>query len=319
MGSVEHSVPRVVLIVVFFCAASGCGGSGSGADGDSLAPIGSSAETTLTPTTLGAADHPATTEIANTVGSTLVVSEGGVVLGDVLPPGAWIGARTSDDGRSLVLFFVGAAEYEPDQPCTMRYLPVVEETETEVHVAMRGERPSTANGTIACTLEGYSRSVNVDFSNPVGDRTLVALGQPRGVFDGSTLARPQWIPEGWEQNSEFPGQLDEAGTTWMRSWTPTVASGEGTCPLGESGLVLLEGTSGVVDRSIPPAEETGTHDINGATATSSTQSNRNITRLAWTIDNRSYLLSSAPACNGDQPPSLDIMLQFARSLDTSVQ
>ena len=275
------------------------------------------ADTTTPPTTVVLAEQSATTNIANPVGPTLVVPESDVVVDDVLPPGAWSGARTSDDGRSLVSFFVGAAEYEPDQPCTMRYVPAVEVTETEVHVAIRGERPATADGTIVCTLEGYSRSVNVELSNPFGDRTLVALGQPRGVFDGSTLARPQWIPDGWQQNSESPGLLDGGGTTWMRSWTPTIASGEGTCPLGASGLPLLEGNPDAVDRSMPPVEETitGTHDIDGATATSSIQSNRNITRLAWTIDNRSYLLSSAPACDGDQPPALDTMLQFARSLD----
>jgi hypothetical protein len=62
---------------------------------------------------------------------------------------------------------------------------------------------------------------------------------------------------------------------------------------------------------------TGSHDINGTLATSSVQANREITRLTWTIGNRSYVLSSAPACDGDRPPSIDVMIEFARSLDTS--
>lgn len=63
-------------------------------------------------------------------------------------------------------------------------------------------------------------------------------------------------------------------------------------------------------------QNTGTHDINGATATASIQPNCDITPLIWAVGDRSLLLSSAPSCDGDQPPSLDIMLQFARSLNT---
>ena len=263
----------------------------------------------------------ATVAATTTVESTLAVVGGDVVMDDVLPPGAWTGARTSAVGQSLLLFFVGAAAYEPGQSCTMRYVPVVEETETEVHVVIRGEHPPAADATTACTLVGYPRSVTVELAQPFGDRTLVALGQSRRVFDGSTLAEPRWIPDGWQPSSESPGLLDPGtATSWIRSWVPPVPPpGEGSCLLGASGLALLEGSPDVVNRSTPPAEQTftGTHDINGSSATSSIQTNRNITRLAWTTGNRSYLLSSSPACDGDQPPSLDIMLRFARSLDTS--
>lgn len=267
------------------------------------------------------ASAPAITGIATTVEPTLAVVGGDVVMDDVLPPGAWTGARTSAVGQSLLLFFVGATEYEPGQSCTMRYVPIVEETETEVHVMIRGEHPPAADATTACTLVGYPRSVTVELAQPFGDRTLVALGQSRGVFDGSTLAEPQWIPDGWQPSSESPGLLDPGtATSWIRSWAPPVPPpGEGSCLLGASGLALLEGSLDDVNRSTPPAEQTitGTHDINGSSATSSIQTNRNITRLAWTTGNRSYILSSSPACDGDQPPSLDIMLRFARSLGTS--
>ncbi len=274
-------------------------------------------DTTSTPTTVVLGEQSATTDIANPVVSTLLVSEGDVVVDDVLVAGAWTGARTSVDETSLVLFFIGAAEYEPDQPCTMRYVPVVEETDTEIRVLINGEHPSAPDATvpIACTMEGYPRSVNVHLSNPFGDRTLVALGQPRGVFDGSTLAEPQWLPDGWQADDESPGLLDPDGTSWTRSWRP---DGEGACPLGTSGLSLLEGPADVVSRLNPLADQTvsGSHDINGTTATETVQANRHITRLAWTVGDRSYVLSSAPACDGDEPPSLDIMLAFARGLET---
>ena len=316
-GGVQPRMPRAVLLVAAVCAVAGCGTSSAGSETDSITPVSSMPDTTTTPTTVGLAEHSPTTDIANPAVSTLLVSEGDVVVNDALVPGSWTGARTSVDETSLVLFFIGAAEYEPDQPCTMRYMPVVEETDTEVRVLIRGEHPPATDATIplACTLEGHPRSVNVDLSNPFGDRTLVALGQPRGVFDGSTLAEPQWLPDGWQAGDESRGPLDPDGTSWIRSWRP---DGDGSCSLGTSGLALLEGAPEVVSRLNPPADQavTGSHDINGTTATETVQANRNITRLAWTVGDRSYVLSSAPACDGDQPPSLDTMLDFARSLDT---
>jgi hypothetical protein len=39
-----------------------------------------------------------------------------------------------------------------------------------------------------------------------------------------------------------------------------------------------------------------------------------MTILKWVSGSTTYLLTSAPACEGDDPPSLDTMLQFARSL-----
>jgi hypothetical protein len=253
--------------------------------------------------------------VPNSVASTDLVPGADVVMDDPLVPGAWTGARTSRDGLSLSLFFVGAAEYEPGQPCTMRYVPVVHETAAEVAVVMRGEHPPAANDTTVCPAIGYERSVTVDLAQPFGTRTLVALGQARGVLDGSTLAEPQWMPDGWQPDPESPGLLDPDGTTWRRSWRP---AGDTSCALGTSGLALLEGAPDAVSRSNPPADQTvtGSHDINGTTATETVQTNRNITRLAWTVGDRSYVLSSAPACDGDDPPSLDIMLAFARGLQT---
>lgn len=317
---VQHDVPRVGLLVLALCAATGCGTSSAAPRDGSLAPTRSVSDATSALTTV-AVYHSATTDLVKPVGSTLGVSGGDVVVDDVLPPGAWTGARTSHDGRSMSLFFVGAADYEPGQSCTMRYVPTVEETDTEVHVAMHGEHPPAADAMTMCPAIGFPRSVTIDLAQPFGDRTLVALGQSQVVFDGSTLAEPQWLPDGWQPGPESPGPLDPGtATSWIRSWQPPAPPpGETSCPHGASGLALLEGSADVVSRATPPVEQTGTgsHDINGTTATSSVQANRNITRLTWTTGNRSYLLSSAPACDGDQPPSLDTMLNFARSLKTA--
>ena len=306
--SVQQHVRRVALSLISISVVSSCGSSTAGTETSSPAAATSAADTTMASTFVVPTDQ-ATTGGSNSVVSTDLVPGADVVVNDPLVPGAWTGARTSRDGLSLALFFVGAAEYEQGQPCTMRYVPVVDETAAEVAVVMHGERPPEADDRTVCPAIGFERSVAVELAQPFGNRTLVALGQARGVLDGSTLAEPQWLPDGWDLGPESPGLLDPDGTTWRRSWRPT---GDTSCALGTSGLALLEGAPDAVNRSSPPADQTvtGSHDINGATATETVQTNRNITRLTWTVGDRSYVLSSAPACDGDEPPSLDIMLAF---------
>jgi hypothetical protein len=218
----------------------------------------------------------------------------------------------------LLLFFVGAADYVEGQSCTARYVPVVEETESVVHVSIRSESPRPNDVQLACPAVGFPRSLAVELEGTFNDRKLVAAGASLSVMDGSTLAEPGFLPDGWQAGPESPGPFDpRASNTWIRSWSPTTPIGEDACALGASGLSLLEGDPDAVARSLPPTDQTtGTHDINGSVATETTQLNRNLTRLSWTSDDRSYVLTSAPACDGDQPPSLDVMLEFARGLET---
>lgn len=242
------------------------------------------------------------------------------VVEDPLAPGAWSGVRTSEDGSSLIVFFVGAAEYQPGDQCSMRYIPTVEESDTEVHVAFRGERPGSSDGgeTYSCRLIGYSRSVTVDLSQPLGDRTLIVLGEQRDVFDGSTLTQPEWLPDGWQISGEqpaFPGPSPSA--SWARTWTPPRPEpGDGACEPADSGFTLFEGAADLVDAFPPEQGETvaSTYDINGTIATYSSRSDLGIARLSWTLGDRGYVLKTTPQCEGDQPPTPETMLRFARNL-----
>ncbi len=238
-----------------------------------------------------------------------------------LAPGAWDGARTSANGESLLLFFVGAAEYQPDDPCSMRYLPTVQETNTEVNVTIHGERPRASDGSesFGCRAIGYSRVVTVELSQPFGDRRLIVLGAERDVFDGATLSQPQWIPDGWKAGLEQPAELgDDPAAAWARTWAPPRSEPrDGACVPGNNGFTLFEGGAEIVD--VFPAEpgetEINTYDIDGHTATYSTQADIGITRLSWVNGDRGYVLKSFPNCAGDEPPPLDTMLQFARELN----
>lgn len=244
--------------------------------------------------------------------------DGDVIVEDALGPGAWTGAQTSADGSTLLLFFVGAAEYRIGDPCTARYVATVTESATEVRVAIHSGQPARPDGAVdGCRSIGYSRSLTVELAQPFGDRDLVVLGEPRSVFDGSTLARPKWIPDGWEDGPEQPAGIGPDLAAWSRSWAPPHPEPiDGACVPGSSGFLLFEGSASIVDALPLEVGETeaGTYDVNGSNATFSTQPDLGVTRLTWTSDERGYVLKSSPTCVGDEPPDLDTMLRFAREL-----
>lgn len=238
-----------------------------------------------------------------------------VLVDDPLGSGSWSGARTSTDGNSVLLFFVGAADYQAGDPCTMRYVATVEESDTEVRVAIRGERPP---GRAACTLLGHGRSIRVDLAQPFGERELIVLGESRDVFNGSTLAHPQWIPDGWQEGPEQPAGLGAGpSAAWSRTWVPPhPRPQDGACTPGPGGFRLFQGEPSIVDAfpAQPGETATDTFDVNGATATYSTD-DRGTARLSWILNNNGFVLQTSPTCAGDEPPTIETMLRFARNLE----
>ncbi|MFP5488346.1 MAG: hypothetical protein ACLGHQ_08585 [Acidimicrobiia bacterium] len=237
-----------------------------------------------------------------------------------LDPALWSGARTSVDGQSLLLLFVGAAEYHADNPCSMRYVATVDESDTAVEIGIDGLRPLGASASADCPAIGYFRSLTVDLERPLGDRPLIALGTERDVYDGATLARPGWIPDGWEVGPEQPGDFGAGseGSAWSRTWAPpTFEPRDGVC-VPSSGLTLFEGPPELVDGF--PAESGETvldrYDVGGATATFSTRDDIAVARLSWVADDRGFVLKSVPNCEGAEAPPLDTLLRFARGLVT---
>jgi hypothetical protein len=274
-------------------------------DAVELAPTRSRA---VPPDSKPAPDHGTTAPPQSTVA-------GGGFDGAVLPPGAWSGARTDASGRLVVLSFVGAAEFVDGDPCTANYEASVEESGAEVRIELRDARPLAPDGGLACALVGYVRTVTVELAEPLGTRTLFALGQARTVVDGSTLVAPQWVPDGWELTIESPG-LPGMSPYWARTWSPPgVASADGGCAPNLPGITLFEGQTGLIVGA-PAGEDLvleGTHDVNGATATYEVDPTVGFAQLSWSVGDLGYVLRSS-SCPGDSPVSLDVMLRFAREL-----
>ncbi len=278
------------------------------ADPATSAPVVVTADSTTIVPVIAATDPAVTADTADDA----------VVAGEALSAGAWEGARTTDDGTGLVLFVVGGPEFDGSDPCTVRYVPSAEETAEAVMVTVGAERPP---GNAVCTAVGYIRTVEIKLEQPIGHRLLIALGATRPVFDASTLFRPGWMPDGWQLLRETPGHPEpNRAQFWTRFWgSPRLPDTASSCTPSTSPLQLSQGAVDLVEQFPRELGETdvGTFDVNGATATYSTQVDHGIARLRWTTPDHGFVLKTAPSCVGDQPPTLDTMLTFARSLTSS--
>jgi hypothetical protein len=90
---------------------------------------------------------------------------------------SWNGdaAVISADGLLLTYFFTGAKE--GTGPCQANYKGAIAETNAVVRIsteAIPGQPTNGPNGQpLACTAEGYRRSVNVTLARPLGGRVVV--------------------------------------------------------------------------------------------------------------------------------------------------
>lgn len=237
-----------------------------------------------------------------------------------LGQGSWQGARTSGDGRKIKIVLIGGPEFEAGKPCTVAYAARVEQTPAEVRVELLSASPS-ADGEVACTAEGHYRSVEIDLRKPIGDRRLVEVQFDRvqALFDGSRLAEPQWLPEGWALQNEGPGFPDSVTmSSWRRTWAgPERPPRDNRCTPGDSALMLTQGSADLVESYPTNGEQpVRTHDVAGDTATYFEGGSAQVTRLSWAHADQGFVLASMPGCAGDTPASEDTLLRLARALTT---
>lgn len=282
---------RVVLLSVVL---AGC------ADGGTSVSSGG-------PTTTGAADPAPATDLVD-----------GSPLGD----GSWNGARTTSDGDILVSF-IGGKPYQEGNACTVGYSADATESDEEVRLditARSPARPATATAEpVACTSEGYFRTLTVDLELPLGDRRLIEgqFDRVQPVFDGASLREPSALPEGWVQLSEGPGfPHPELSSSWSRTWgaasPPPV---DGRCASAPAPVTLTQGPPAIVEAPAPHGERVvATHDVGGAEAAYAESDRANGRRLTWVADGIGFVLSSSDRCVGDPPTTAERLLEIARAL-----
>lgn len=101
-------------------------------------------------------------------------------------PFQWDRARTSDDDRLITIDFVGGAEYDSANFCTVRYDATATETDETVTVVVSGWSPPPPTPTsipMGCAAMGSPRTVSVRLNEPLGERSLInsATGEAHPV------------------------------------------------------------------------------------------------------------------------------------------
>lgn len=284
-------------------------GIGCGADDTGLAAGGEPGAATTT------------TADANGSARTAVPGNDGRWEPYVMAPGGPTGTRTSADGRSLLITFVGGAPYVDGQACTVAYRAEAVESGDEVGVRLSSNAPAPPEDEPwGCTDEGYFRSVEVDLDAPIGERVVVEADSQRRleVFDGSLLAEPTWMPDGWSLRNEQAGYPDpETASYWKRTWGPEPVPPTGdTCTPTDGPLSLTQGPVSGPEREVDHLRAVSTHDVGGATATyyEGPPSAASQVALAWESNGQKFLVSSGPSCFDEGAASRDRLLQFARAL-----
>lgn len=237
-----------------------------------------------------------------------------------LGPGRWDGVRTSPDGRTLVVTFVGGAPYVEDQPCTVDYRAVVTESRSTVEVELQARQPPQPDE-LFCTAAGSFRQVEAELAEPLGDRAVLEQRSERvqNVYDGQLLAEPTWLPDGWALQRESAGFPEpEAATSWERTWGPPAPppSEDGTCTPSDSPVTLTQGPAAAVDAHSAEGRAVSTHDVNGHEATlyEAEPSAAGAVWLTWVVEPQSFLLMSGPSCFDEGTPTVELLLRFAEGL-----
>ena len=101
-------------------------------------------------------------------------------------PFEWDRARTSEDERRVTIDFVGGAEYDSSNFCTVRYEATATETDETVTVVVSEWSPPPPTSTsipMGCPAAGFLRTVSVNLNEPLGERSLVnsATGEAHPV------------------------------------------------------------------------------------------------------------------------------------------
>lgn len=153
----------------------------------------------------------------------------------------------ADDGRSIRVDFIGAAEFDPADPCTSAYEVTADVDDDELLVSIFPLRhPSAGAGAdVECEAVGLLRTAVVELPRPFEGDTVRDL---RGIAvflrppDG--LGWPRDLPDDWQLVTET-SILRDSVPRWTRTW----ALGARWPAIGPGVLTLIQSFDGPVDIS----------------------------------------------------------------------
>ena len=238
---------------------------------------------------------------------------------DVVGFGSWAGARTANGGRDVILsLVVHGGPYRFDDPCSADLHVRVTETRSDVRLRISAVAPPDPSGLRrrragGCGEHLYRRMVTAHLGRPLGGRSLLDDRSRRRqpVYDDARLATPTWMPAGWHLQYEA-AVTDPSKTTitgWTRFYAPDRVRNVDSCVPSDEALVLTQSAT-----STQFEEGEGHDDVHGETAVYSA-ADPTQPHLVWQERGQTFEIDAELTCEGDNVPTKDIILHFARALD----
>lgn len=290
------------LMMAPLVAAAGCGSEPVAVSESSLARLSSSTLSEPSPS-----DPVATTTSSSL---TVPVSQGPALHWvPTTRESTWVGARTTADGRALVIWLNGFGEYDESEPCSASYDATANETQALVLVSVVEALPSNPDD-LVCEYPGHPRVLEVALSEPLAGRPVEAIGERRLVFDGATLATVTWLPDSYSLSHEEPGATPNA---WVRYWRPSTSPMFGPCVPGSTPVLSL--TQSPADIPTPEVlgmesvEPVAVGDVSGDYYVDSAPSGG--AALVWDRDGYHFDLRSILSCGDGADPDRDTMTRVA--------
>jgi hypothetical protein len=317
LGRGRLSTKVALLGTLFgFVASSACGASinessPSGPTTPTIVPVPPT--TTSTVTTLTGPS----TSVTGTPQST--TSSAPTSVTTWLPSGSWGGIRTAADGGFIVAF-TGSPPVASNDPCFTEYEAVVDESPDLVRVNVQARQFLAGDSQVpACAAVGAARFVRFELADPLGTRALVGMGAPRTAFDGTLLAEPRDLPEGWGVVVEEPGSDPSTSPAyWTRTWGDDLAIPPGPCSGYPGGAIRLhqgdEGMSALDDiRVVGEPLDVSLAD-GSIPATRWPRSSNGGPVLVWSTNQQRFVAEAIPDCDGDDVVSAELLDTFAEGV-----
>jgi hypothetical protein len=133
------------------------------------------------------------------------------------------------DGSAVRLEFTGAAEFDPDDPCTAEYEGSARVVDDELRVAVfRQPHPMPLVEGMGCDFIGHGRELALPLDPPFhGNMVRDAAGPVTPLRPPSGFLEIGELPESWAQCDQRVSVEGAFGTTWWTSYSPVDDSMQG--------------------------------------------------------------------------------------------
>lgn len=230
------------------------------------------------------------------------------------------------EADGLVVTFVGSpAMRDSSDRCGATYVADAEETATEVIVSVRPVSSVGSEGegaeSFGCQAIGARRMVEVELDAPLGTRTVRVgpYGEIREVVDGSGLADPSWLPEGFAVTVEDGSGGSSGNPAWQRMWTTaTTDQWQQVCRPTDQYISITEIRGEPLPALMPWERELPSVIVNGRVVRvlAETSEERGSLRLDLVLGERYLRIDGASGCMGAPGPRLD---ELVRVLGSAIQ